>query len=410
MNRANARTPAILCIASFFKGNDSIRECRRAGVRVVLLTREKLRSADWARASLADLITVPDAGDADSYLRAATEVARHRRVARVVALEEYDVISAARIREQLCLPGMGSTGARCFQDKLAMRARARATGITQPEFVHALNAEEVAAFLARVAPPWLLKPRIGASSMGMQKLADAGQVWQALAQLDTREAWHERAPAHLIEHFEPGDIFHVDSLVADGRILFTNVEQYGTPPFEVAHMGGVATSHTVRRGSPDERKLLACNRRLLAAFGFACGTTHAEFIRTAAGAYYFLEVAARVGGAYTAETIEAATGINLWREWARLELATPEQSYALPPTRADYAGIAISLARQEAPDTSAYDEPEISLRVHKPWHVGLVVRSHAHARVVALLKAYARRFAADFTAVVPAEERAAQHL
>lgn len=410
MNQTNAHTPTILCLASFFKGNDFIRECRRQGARVVLLTREKLRNEDWARESLDDLIAVPDAGDVDSYLRAVLDAARHRRVARIVALEEYDVITAARIREQLCLPGLGSTVARCFQDKLAMRTRARETSVTQPDFVPALNAEEVAEFLARVRPPWLLKPRLGASSMGMQKLTDAGQVWQALAALDARKAWPERAPAHLLERFVPGDIFHVDSLVADGRILFANVEQYGTPPFEVAHAGGVSTSHTVRRGSPEERKLLAFNRRLLAAFGFERGTTHAEFIRAPTGEFYFLEVAARVGGAYTAETIAAATGVNLWREWARLELSTTEQPYVPPRVRADYAGIAVSLARQEAPDTSSYDEPEIVLRVHKPWHVGLIVRSHSHARVVSLLDNYARRFVADFTAIAPAEERPDQYL
>ena len=144
--------------------------------------------------------------------------------------------------------------------------------------------------------------------------------------------------------------------------------------------------------------------------------THAEFIRRAdsdqqeSDQFVFLEVAARVGGAYTADTIAAATGINLWREWARLELATPERPYILPPVRKEYGGIAVSLARQENPCTSSYDDPEIVYRVRKPWHVGLIVRSPDQGRVISLLTEYARRFSEDFTAVAPAEETAEQHL
>jgi hypothetical protein len=262
----------------------------------------------------------------------------------------------------------------------------------------------------------MLKPRIGASSMGMKKLHDPEAVWRAIADLDAREALHERSDFHLLEQFIPGDVYHVDSLVAEGKVLFASVERYGVPPFEVSHSGGVPISYFVRYGSREQRALLALNNKLLKRFGFEQGVTHAEFIRPAGSAHHsseqfiFLEVAARVGGAYTADTIAAATGINLWCEWAKTELATPERPYMLPPIRKEYGGIALSLAQQEHPSTSRYDDPEIVYRVNKPWHVGLIVRSPDQGRVVNLLTEYARRFREDFTAVAPAEERAEQHL
>ena len=73
--------------------------------------------------------------------------------------------------------------------------------------------------------------------------------------------------------------------------------------------------------------------------------------------------------------------------------------------RREYGGIALSLARQERPDTSAYDDPEIVFRVDKPHHVGLVVRSPDLARVRQLLEDYSARFARDFSATVPPPER-----
>ena len=73
--------------------------------------------------------------------------------------------------------------------------------------------------------------------------------------------------------------------------------------------------------------------------------------------------------------IEAATGLNMWAEWAKVELATEAHPYKLPEHREDYAGIIISLSRQEWPDTSAYNDPEIVWRLDKSHHVGLVVVS-----------------------------------
>src|SRR5437764_1342946 len=165
MTDAPTRRPTVICIASFFKGNEFLRECKRRGARVVLLTREKLLKEEWARDSLDDLVAIPDRkGGYELYADAATHVARGARVSRVVALEEYDVVTAARVREELALPGMGATVARRFHDKLAMRVRAREAGVLVPDFVHLLNAEEVAEFLRRTPAPWLMKPRTGASA------------------------------------------------------------------------------------------------------------------------------------------------------------------------------------------------------------------------------------------------------
>ena len=422
--------PTILCIASFFKGNDFIRECSRQGTRVVLLTREKLLGADWAREALDDLLAIPGKTSVQSYLAAATHIARQRRVSRIVALEEYDIVTAAHIREHLAVPGMGATTARCFQDKLSMRAKARDQGLPQPDFVPLINYQAIDEFMKRTPPPWMLKPRIGASAMGIRKLEQPESVWRAIAELDAREAFAETSAFHVLEQYISGDVYHVDSLVEGGKILFASVGRYGVTPFDVTHYGGVTISHTVKRGAPERRLLLALNRRLLKSFGFERGVTHAEFIHRsesqefavtnisrprkvpapASDQFYFLEVAARVGGAHTADTIAAATGINPWSEWARIELATAEKPYVLPKVRQEYSGIALSLARQEHPSTARYTDPEIVYRVCKPWHVGLVVRSADYERVIELLAQYTHRFNEDFTAVAPPEETPGQHL
>ena len=406
MSSPNDHPRTVVCLASYFKGNEFIRECKRRGWRVILLTREKALGEEWACESLDALITVASNAEIEPYLHAVSDLARSDKPDLVVALEESDVVTAARVREFLCLPGLASATARLFRDKLAMRFQAREGGLAQPEFVHLLNYQEVGEYLGRVPPPWVLKPRADASAIGIRRLDEAEQVWRAKDWLDARECPRERSSYYLLERFIPGEVYHVNSLVEGGGVAFASVDRYGSPPLEVTQRGGVATSHTVDYDSGERRELLELNRRLLAGLGLRRGAAHAEFIRGAAdGRFYFLEVAARVGGAYTAEAVEAASGVNLWREWAAVEVADATDSYRPPAARRDYSGIAISLSRQERPDTSAYADPEIVYRVKKPHHVGLIVRSPTLTRTLELLGEYERRFTRDFTAVAPQPAR-----
>ena len=112
---------------------------------------------------------------------------------------------------------------------------------------------------------------------------------------------------------------------------------------------------------------------MLKSFGLLRGVSHTEFIRARDGSWNFLETSARVGGAFIVDVVEAATGVNLWREWARIEIAGEHGAYETPARRDRTAGIVLSLARQETPDMSAYTDPEIVIRVRKAHHAGLIV-------------------------------------
>lgn len=395
----------VVCLASYFKGNEFLRQLRRRHCRVVLVIKEKLQDDDWARDCIDVVLTVPNGASADIFVEVVSEFARHNRVDRIVALEEYDVMHAAMIREHLRIPGMGTTTARLFRDKLAMRVKAFEAGIRVPDFVHVLNYDEIRGYMGSVPAPWVLKPRSDVSAVGIQKLHDPELVWRAIDALDARPVVTERSTHYLLEKFVPGDVFHVDSLVEKGEVIFSGVNRYWRPPMEVAHKGGVFLTNTVRRGSDEERALLEMNRSLLGTLGFVRGATHAEFIRSEDGEFYFLEVAGRVGGAFIADSLEAATGINVWHEWANLEIARGDVPYALPPQRAGYAGVVLALARQEWPDTSAYDAPEIVKRPSKRHHAALVIGSPDYDRVQHLLGEYARRFEDDFLAVLPPMDR-----
>ena len=383
-----------------------MRECQAQGGNVILITKEKMLHEDWPREVINEIFAVPNDAPVELFLDLVSHIAKTRKPDRIVALEEFDVVIAALAREHLCLPGLSSSRAKTFRDKLSMSIKARDAGLRVPDFVPAINQDEISEYLDRFPPPWVLKPRSDVSAIGIRRLESAAEAWSVIEELNRRESLRERASYHLISRFVPGEVFHVDSLVHQERVVFAGVNKYGRPPLQVAHGGGAYVSQTVGHNSGEKRKLLEINRRLIKAMGLDSGATHAEFIQSAAdGEFYFLEIASRVGGAYIADVLEAASGINLWREWARLEIDADSGSRLRLKPRKEYAGIILSLARQEYPDTTGYDDQEIVYRVKKRHHAGLIVRSPKMERVNELLEDYGRRFAEDFVAVLPPMER-----
>jgi phosphoribosylamine-glycine ligase len=396
----------IVCVATFFKGGDFMRECHAQGCNVILITKEKMQHEDWPRDILSEIFVLPNDASVELFLDLVSHISSTNKPDRIVALEEFDVVIAALAREHLAMPGMSSNTAKTFRDKLSMSVRARAAGIKVPDFVPAINNEEIKEYLERVPPPWVLKPRSDVSAIGIRKLESSAAAWSVIEELNQRESLRERASYHLIAQFVPGEVFHVDSLVHQKKVVFAGVNRYGRPPLQVAHGGGAYVSQTIAHDSAEKKKLLEINRSLIKAMGLDSGATHAEFIKSEAdGEFYFLEIAARVGGAYIADVLEAASGINLWREWARLETDAAAGARLKLKPRKEHAGIILSLARQEYPDTTAYDDPEIVYRVKKKHHAGLIVRSPKLERVSELLDDYGRRFAEDFVAVLPPMER-----
>ncbi len=390
-----------LAISSYYKGNRFLEAVAETGHTVYLLTVQRLLGEAWPRNKLADVFAVPHFNDRRALLNAVAYLSRGRQFDRIVALDDFDIEVAAGLREHFRLTqvGHGDSQARLFRDKLAMRTQAAELGVRQPAFCGLANHDAVRQFLARVPGPWLMKPRSEASAAGIHKCNTADDVWQRLDRLGDDQTFH------LLEQMVPGDLYHVDSLVRQGKVIFAEVNAYWKPLLDVYQGGGVYATRTLRRDRPQVAALRAANKQVLEGFGLGQGASHTEFmVSHADGQPYFIETSARVGGAETATMVEAAAGINLWAEWAKLEADRTDGRYQLPPVSQRYAGVVMSLSRFEKPDTSGFTDPEIVHRVDLKSHIGFVVAADNPERVEQLLTDYTARIARDFHAAMPAPE------
>ena len=401
MNAERALT--ILCLASYEKGQRFLEEAKQQGCRVLLLTSQSLEGK-WPAGIYDEIFYMPDKEFEWNLLhmvQGVNHLSRTERIERIVPLDDFDLEKAALLREHMRLPGFGETATRYFRDKLAMRMRAAESGIRVPAFSGTFHYQTITDFLEKVPPPWVLKPRLMAGAMGIRKCHKAEEVWDHIHKLGDEQSYF------VLEQFVPGDIFHVDSIWFGGEVVFAIASAYGTPPLEVASEGGIFTTETLEAGNEVDVSLQAMNKAVLSAFGLRNGVSHTEFIKAKAdGAVYFLETSARVGGANIADLIEAASGLNMWAEWAKVEAAAARGArYEVSKQAREQAGLLVSLARQEWPETPDFNEPELVWRMKKKHHVGFIVKSPRRERVAELLQLYTERVRRDHHASAPAREK-----
>lgn len=383
-----------LCISNYFKGNAFLIALKEAGNTVFLITTEKLRESPWPFDKIDEVFYMPGQDldwDMELLLVGVAGIMKSRKIDAIVALDDYDVEKATFLRENLRIPGMGQTTGRYFRDKLAMRKKAQNAGVLVPEFSSLFNDEDINNFADSVAPPWVLKPRSEASAHGIIKIHDKDSLWQNIHELGDNRL------RYLVEQFKPGDVYHADSLNLEGKSLFCTASRYLATPMEISQGGGIFRSANIPYGSEDEKALKKANQEVMKAFGMKNGAAHTEFIKSKEdGKFYFLETSSRVGGAHLAEMVEAATGINLWAEWAKIENAISRgEKYSLPKVSKGYAGIVLTLSKFQHPDLSSFNDPEIYFTVPLDYHAGLVVRSKNPDRVRQLLDEYAERLSKE---------------
>ena len=322
----------ILCLASYEKGHEFLRECKRQGWTVVLVTAESIRNkAHWPDGRhRRDLLSAgrrpalePGAHAQRRQLPGAHARLRPHRAAGRFRRRDWPPCCASTCASPAWArppPAISATSSPC--------AAGRGSGAERPDFIHVLNHGASGAVLERVPAPWVLKPRSMAGAIGIRKFTRADEFWGIVESLGDEQS------NYLLERFVPGDIFHVTPSCRSARSSSPS-PAVRTPPLEVSHGGGIFTTRTLERDSDDGAALLAENERVLVALGLVRGVSHTEYILGREdGRDYFLETSARVGGAHIAELVEAATGINLWAEWAKVEIAGGKAPYSPPAPRA----------------------------------------------------------------------------
>lgn len=274
----------------------------------------------------------------------AIELGRQWDVTHIIACQEQDLERAAALREVLDIPGQDVESAVAFRDKLVMKDLARAADIGVTSYAQLETPADLLAFVGAHGLPVVVKPRDGSSSKGLSILRDDAALGEFLVGF----GWDDTTqPNFLMEAFVRGAMYHVDGLVADGRMVVAWPSRY---LYELASFGDTSPrlDVTLDPGDPMTGRLLSFTARVLDALPTARDTTfHAEVFHTPSDEFLLCEIASRNGGAWIKECHRAMFGIDLptVRVLAQLGLPLPFDTSGGPLQPSQMAGQLLLLKR-----------------------------------------------------------------
>ena len=261
---------------------------------------------------LADYLQVPRLLDEDDVVERVAAWVRGKAIDRIEANWEVMVLTAARLRELLGVPGMSLDAVRGFRDKQLMKERVAAAGLRVPRSTRARTAAEAQAAAERLGYPLVLKPISGAGSADTYRVDAPRDLEQVLART-------QHVPEVSVEEFVDGEEFTFDTVCIAGKPAFINVAQYLPRPLIARTSEWISPVITTVRhlNQPAMADGIALGRSVLGALGMGTGFTHMEWFKKSDGEVVFGEIGCRPGGAHLVDQMNYTCDIDLFREWAR---------------------------------------------------------------------------------------------
>jgi formate-dependent phosphoribosylglycinamide formyltransferase (GAR transformylase) len=265
-----------------------------------------------ARDALAHYVPVGSLADGDAVAAVVRELARQVRVDRVECLWEPYMLLAARLREELGLPGLTVEQTVPFRDKELMKQRLDAAGLRTPRHESTGTVAGVWAAAERLGFPLIVKPIDGAGASDTYRADSADDLDAILPML-------RHVPRVSVEEFIDGEEFTYDTICAGGRILFENVCWYRPRPLIMKQHEWISPVTVALRvlDTPELAAGRSLGAAVVAALGFRDGFTHMEWYRKADGEAVFGEIGARPPGGRMVDIMNYATDADLFLAWAQ---------------------------------------------------------------------------------------------
>jgi biotin carboxylase len=285
----------------------------RAGATVIGLGDQPSSALSMtAREALAHYIHVGSLADEDAVTARVRDLAANVRIDQVECLWEPYMMLAARLREELGLPGLTMAQTVPFRDKERMKQLIDAAGLRTPWHVTARTVADIWSAADQIGFPIIVKPVDGAGSADTYR-ADSAQ------DLDGILPMIRHVPQVSVEEFVDGEEFTYDTICAGGQILFENICWYRPRPLVAKLHEWISPSIVSFRDLdvPDLQGGRSLGQAALRALEFRDGFTHMEWYRKADGEVVFGEIGARPPGSRMVDVMSYATDSDIFGAWAQ---------------------------------------------------------------------------------------------
>lgn len=206
---------------------------------------------------------------------------------------ELNLLTAAKLRDELGIRGASYAQILPFRDKCLMKERLVAKGVRVPRFGRFFPEERARdargyfqQIVASVGLPFILKPVDSAGADGVFKL-ESWEDFEALPAAFGR--------GYEYEEFIKGTMYSVNLVSKDRKTVFGGVTEYLVNSFDVQH-GKVNADINLLDEDPRVARMVGFAEQALDALGWPDGGSHLELFLTEKDELVFLEVGARFKG------------------------------------------------------------------------------------------------------------------
>lgn len=302
---------AVLVLNRFGLSSMHYPEWLGSGVETHMITQSDAVSVDDDLSAYASVTVMGDYFLNPLVELVALDLHREHEFVEIIAMSEFDLLRAARLRERLGIAGQSSASALAYRDKFTMKTLLRNSGVPVADFAAVDTVLDLVQFIQDQGYPVVVKPRRGAASMGVTVVRTPEQLAELAPQL---EALRGDASADLLaEAFIEHQLVHVDGVIFNGHVV-ASWPSYSTPGLSFLERQASRSTMFERNDAQFDPTVELVADALNALPTPRVTIFHAEVFLAASGERYINEIASRMGGGRIKTMWQAAFGINL-EEW-----------------------------------------------------------------------------------------------
>jgi len=284
----------------------------------------------------------------------------------VVTFSEICVGLVGKMNDLFDLEGISEKESNIFRNKELMKSFLNKAQIRTPRF-HQYNPLEskksiIEYFLKlkrEIGLPFIVKPCESALCFGVRKINSQVDFENWVNNESNEES------TYSIEEFISGQLFHCETIILKGKIIFCEASRYSCPVME--YFSGKSLGSVILNDKSDIRNeiVLFC-KNVLAAMGNPEGVTHMEIFQNSAGELVFLEVGARPPGGMISDMIDKTFNINMVNLHLKITSGLQKSNVKINKRHSHYFWMYFPKNKGEVKEVRA---PRISSNHNINWYV-----------------------------------------
>ena len=298
--------------------------------KVVIINKISRTDRQQLKTVFDEFIEVGDVHNVHEVDQAVAGIVSKRTIKAIYGSYESAIEIAGRLRSKFNIPGMTEEETLKVRNKALMKTVMKQNGIATADFTVVNTLSDRLRLLAKLDKPMVVKPINGAATKHTYKI----DGFQNLFKATTLKALF-RHKTILAESFIEGEEYHCDSIVVNGKIIFSSVSKYfcnclnalnsEAPWGSICYPASYDTDDVISN-------IKNLNKKAIRALDIQNAVCHLEAFVDKQGNVTFGEIAARIGGSpMIPEAVKNTYGVDLHKAFVDVEMHNYSHHYDPKP-------------------------------------------------------------------------------